>query len=103
MRSIQNLTTILGSLALAWTLVLASPGVRIVKADEGAAQSEADEIADGGSCAAGSVSDGHAVVDVLHQVQRAKIKQLAASLKNHDPGPDYVELDNRGFNQPRGE
>ena len=62
-----------------------------------------NEIADGGSCEAGSVNDGHAVVSVLQRVQRAQIKQPAASLTNRDPGPDYVELDNRGFNQPRGD
>lgn len=98
MRSIQSVTTILGSLALTWTLVLAPPGVRAVRADEGAA---GNEIAESRSCEAGAEVDGPALVDSLHIVQRATINQLAATLEKHDPGPDYVDLNNRGFNQPR--
>jgi hypothetical protein len=98
MRWIQSATTILGGLALAWTLVLAPPGVRAVRAEDGAAKSE---VAEGGSCSAGGEVDQHALVDSMQAVQRAKVAQLAASLAEHDPGPEYVDLNNRGYNQPR--
>jgi hypothetical protein len=103
-RSIQNMTTILGSLALTGTLMLTSPGVRAVRAEEGTtASATADAAAEGASCQADAGIDGHALVDSLAIVQRATIKQLAATLSKHDPGPEYVELDNRGYNQPPGE
>jgi len=79
------------------------PGVRAVRADESSAASVPGEVAAGGSCEAGAEPDGHALVDALQIVQREKIRQLAAALKNHDPGPGFVALDNRGYNQPRGE
>jgi hypothetical protein len=102
-RSIHNLTTILGSLALVWTLLLALPGVSVVHAEDGGSHAVADEVTEGGSCEAGSVAGGSELVDFLDRAQRARVKQLASGLKAHDPGPEYVDLDNRGFNQPRGE
>jgi len=42
-------------------------------------------------------------VDSLQKIQRAKIAQLAVQMKERDPGTDYVDLNNRVFNQPRGE
>jgi len=101
MRSMQNMTTILGSLALIWTLVLVSPGVRVVRAEEGSAASAAGEVAEGGTCEVGADPGGHATVDSLQKIQRAKIAQLADAMKHRDPGADYIDLNNRGFNQPR--
>jgi len=102
MRSIHNLTTVLGSLAVAWTLALATPGVHVVRADDSTAEEASEEIAEGATCESGPAGSA-VVVDSLQRVQRNSIRTLAAQLEKHDPGPGFVALDNRGFNEPRGD
>jgi len=103
MRVIKDLTTVLGSLAVAWTIVLAVPGVRAVRADEGAepvAAEQGEAAAEGATCEAGP-ANGQMLVDSLQRVQRDAIRQLAPQLAQRDTPPGIIGLDNRGFNDPR--
>jgi len=98
MRPIRDLTTILGSLALVWTLALLSPGVRAVRAEDGAAPAESSVAADGPSCEAGAVNGGREIVEYLQHIQRLQLERMAASSDSSDAGADFVILNNRGYN-----
>jgi hypothetical protein len=97
MRSLRDVTTILGSLALAGTLALLSPGVRVVRADD-AAPAESPVTADGPTCEAGAVSGGQEITDLLQLIQRLQRERMAASPDTADAGGDFVVLNNRGYN-----
>lgn len=104
MRLWRGVTAILGSLALAGTLLLLSPGVRVVQADDdatpsenSAAASESSAAADGPTCEAGAVTGGQEIVEYLRHIQRLQIEQMAASPDAAADG-DFVVLNNRGYN-----
>jgi hypothetical protein len=98
MRPFRDLATILGSLALVGTLVLLSPGVRAVRADDASAPAESSLAADGPTCEAGTVSGGQEIVGALQHIQRLQLEQMAASPNAPDAGGDFVVLNNRGYN-----
>jgi hypothetical protein len=98
MRPLYDLATILGSLALAGTLVLLSPGVRAVRADDASAPTASSLAADGPTCEAGTVSGGQEVEAILQQIQRRQLEQMAASPNAPDAGGGFVVLNNRGYN-----
>ncbi len=97
MRPLRDLTTILGSLALVGTLVLLSPGVRAVRADDAAPPSESSLAADGPTCEAGTVSGGQETVEYLQHIQRLQLEQMAKS-PDTAAGGGFVVLNNRGYN-----
>jgi len=97
MRPFRDVTTILGSLALAGTLLLLSPGVRLVQADD-AASAESSATDEGPVCEAGTVSGGQEVVDFLQLIQRLQLERMAASPDAADADGDFVVLNNRGYN-----
>ena len=97
MRPLRDVTAILGSLALVGTLVLLSPGVRAVRADDGAPPSEISLAADGPTCEAGTVSGREEVVEYLRQIQRLQLEQMATS-PDAAAGGGFVVLNNRGYN-----
>ncbi len=97
MRPLRDVTTILGSLSLAGTLALLSPGVHAVRADD-AVSAESSLAAEGPTCEAGTVSGGQEIVDFLQLIQRLQIEQMAASPGATDAGGDFVILNNRGYN-----
>jgi hypothetical protein len=96
MRLFQSLTTIFGSLAVALTLALLSPGVDVVRADDAAVADAA--AAEGPTCEASAVNDGHVIVDRLQHIQRLQIERMAASAVASDTPGDFVVLNNRGYN-----
>ena len=97
MRPLRDVATILGSLALAGTLALLSPGVRAVRADD-AAPAESSLAAEGPTCEAGTVSGGQEITEFLQLIQRLQLEQMAASPDAADAGGDFVVLNNRGYN-----
>ena len=97
MRPLRDVTTILGSLALAGTLALLSPGVRAVRADD-AASSESSIAAEGPTCEAGTVSGGQEITEFLQLIQRLQLERMAASPDAADAAGDFVVLNNRGYN-----
>jgi len=96
MRPFRDVTTILGSLALAGSLALLSPGVRVVADD--AAPAESSDTADGPTCEAGAVSGDEEIVNFLQLIQRLQLERMAASPEAADAGGDFVVLNNRGYN-----
>jgi hypothetical protein len=98
MRPFRDATTILGSLALVGTLVLLSPGIRAVRADDTSAPAESSPAADGPTREAGAVSGGQEVVETLQHIQRLQLEQTAAAPPASDAGGDLVVLNNRGYN-----
>ncbi len=98
MRPFRDATTILGSLALVGTLVLLSPGIRAVRADDTSAPAESSLAADGPTCEAGTVSGGQQILEYLQHIQRLQLEQTAASPPASDAGGDLVMLNNRGYN-----
>ena len=97
MQPLRDVTTILGSLALVGTLVLLSPGVRAVRADDAAPPPELSLAADGPTCEAGTVSGGQEIVKYLQHIQRLQLEQMAAS-PDAAAGGGFVVLNNRGYN-----
>lgn len=99
MRAVRDVTTILGSLALAWTLALLSPGVRVVRADGAVPPSASASDADGPTCEADSAGAGDEVAEVLLHIQRLQIERMAASAGADPSDGGIVVLNNRGYNQ----
>ena len=98
MRPLRDVATILGSLALAGTLALLSPGVRAVRADD-AAPAESSIAAEGPTCEAGTVSGGQEIVEFLQLIQRLQLEQMADSPAAAAAADgDFVVLNNRGYN-----
>jgi hypothetical protein len=97
MRPLRDVTTILGSLALAGTLALLSPGVHAVRADD-AAPAESSIAAEGPTCEAGTVSGGQEISEFLQLIQRLQLEQMAASPNAADADGDFIVLNNRGYN-----
>ena len=90
MKPFERVTTIAGCLLLLGALLLASPGVRVVRAaEEGVA--EAAPTAPGGSCNAAAAAPGDPVEAFLAQLQS---QYLSAGLLEGGP----VVLNSRGYN-----
>ena len=97
MRRKREMTTILGCLALAGSLVLLSPGVRVVRADDSATTAESSADTDGPTCEAGTVSGGAEVLENLRRIQRLQRERMTASPESAADA-DFVVLNNRGYN-----
>ena len=98
MRPMRDVTTILGSLALAGTLALLSPGVQAVRADDASDPAEASVASEGPTCEAGTVSGGQEIVEYLRHVQRLQVERMAARPDATDAAHDFIVLNNRGYN-----
>jgi hypothetical protein len=98
MRRVQDVTTILGALALAGSLALLSPGVRVVRADDTAAPTASTADADGPTCEAGTLNGGAEVLEYLEKIQRLQRERMAASPEVAADADDFVALGNRGYN-----
>ncbi len=98
MQRLRDVTTILGGLALAGSLVLLSPGVRVVRADDTTASAESAADADGATCEAGTVNGGAEVQEYLQRIQRLQRERMAASPEAAASTDDFVVLNNRGYN-----
>ena len=91
MRPRPRLRTIVGLLSLAGTLLLTSPGVKLVRAEE-AAPPPAPAAAQGPSCRADKPPSSPGIAALT-----AKLRQQAAAQANSS-SEDVVVLNNRGYN-----
>jgi alpha-ketoglutarate-dependent taurine dioxygenase len=100
-RLLRNLTTGLGSLALAATLALISPGVHAVRAEDTAAQAKSPAAGDGTVCEAGLPAHADVViVNHLQQMQRLHAQAVAASGRDAGSGVVVIDINSRGENYP---
>jgi hypothetical protein len=91
MRPPLDLRSILGYLALLVTLLLAGPGVRVVRADD-AAESPVSEAGDGPMCSAQQPLDERKVAAALEAVRQQ------APAANPADAQAPIALSNRGYN-----
>lgn len=88
----------LGILAVLASLALASPGVRVVKAEPVAASaSEA-----GGQCPAADAGAAARASQVQDFLARVRAEQAQAGQPGESDGPNIIVLNNRGYNYGSG-
>ncbi|MFQ5415688.1 MAG: hypothetical protein ACE5FL_01445 [Myxococcota bacterium] len=94
MRLIRDLTALSGAVALAAALVLLSPGVHAVRADDAGphAAFSLSAVGDGPTCEAGTIAGGEETLDILRDIQRKAAQQANAA------EGDFVVLNGRGYN-----
>ena len=102
MRPSLDHRTVCGTLALAATLLLSSPGVQVVRADDGAPLSSSHATPlpnDGPTCSAGAPDDA-APAQLAAMMERARLEALAAaeSQTAEEAEAHGVVLNNRGYN-----
>jgi hypothetical protein len=98
MRSFPDLPSILGSLALAGTLALLSPGVAVVRADDSHAEATLASSSDGATCEAGTINGGDEATAILRRIQQLQIEQMKRSAPTEDSDGEAIVLNNRGYN-----
>lgn len=98
MRHLPDVTTVLGSLALAGALALLSPGVEVVRADDGPGAAANASSSDGLTCEAGTINGGEEVAEYLRRIQQLQIEQMNRTAPIGDTDGEAIVLNNRGYN-----
>jgi len=95
MRRSPDLTTLIGSLALAGTLALLSPGIEAVRADDAP---EVSTDSEGLTCEAGTIRGGEEVTAELRRIQQLQIEQMKQAAPGSEADGEAIVLNNRGYN-----
>jgi hypothetical protein len=98
MRRKPHVSNVLGSLAVAGMLALLSPGIEIVRADDGPVAAEAVSSSDGLACEAGTIDGAEEVAEYLRRIQQLQIEEGNQDAPNGGAGDEAIVLNNRGYN-----
>ena len=98
MRRLPDVTTVLGSLALAGTLALLSPGVEVVRADDGPDGAAIASSSDGLTCEAGTINGGEETAAFLRRIQQLQVEEMNRAAPTGDTDGEAIVLNNRGYN-----
>ena len=98
MRRLHQATNVLGGLAVAGMLALLSPGIEIVRADDGAVAAESVSGSEGMACEGGTISGTEEVAEYLRRIQQLQVEEMKQAAPTGDAGDEAIVLNNRGYN-----